>query len=233
MNISSIYKNGQYLQKNPTWHIEDSAWKAQLIVKILEKNGLKPKTICEVGCGAGEILNQLHRVLSEDIEFYGYEISPQAYALCEQRVKERLSFNLKDLLEEENAYFDVALAIDVVEHIEDYFSFLRRFRSKAVYKIFHIPLDLSVQAILRRHALLNVREKLGHLHYFTDELVFAALKYTGYQIKDYFFTAGAVEIPGRSFKRNIAKIPRKVLYSIDEQFSARLFGGFSLMVLAI
>ena len=51
-----IYTNGYYLEKNPTWHVEDSSWKAKNIIKMMKRNNIVPKTICEVGCGAGEIL---------------------------------------------------------------------------------------------------------------------------------------------------------------------------------
>jgi hypothetical protein len=37
------------------------------------------------------------------------------------------------------------MAIDVIEDMEDYFTFLRALHKKGTYKIFRIPLDLSVQ----------------------------------------------------------------------------------------
>jgi len=52
-------EKGNYLENNPTWHIEDSPWKAKQIFKMLNKNSINPKSIAEIGCGAGEILNQL------------------------------------------------------------------------------------------------------------------------------------------------------------------------------
>jgi hypothetical protein len=60
-----MYTQGEYLKKHPTWHVEDSPWKAEQIIKIMERNRLKPNSICEVGCGAGEILNQLYFKMSD------------------------------------------------------------------------------------------------------------------------------------------------------------------------
>ena len=41
---------------------------------------------------------------------------------------------------------ETALLMDtVLEHLEDYFGFLRKLKTRATYKVFHIPLDLSVQ----------------------------------------------------------------------------------------
>ena len=74
-----ITENSNYLEANPTWHTEDSPWKATQILKMIERNSLQPKTVVEIGCGAGEILNQLHqRIADKTIEFSGYEIAPDA-----------------------------------------------------------------------------------------------------------------------------------------------------------
>ena len=61
-----------------------------------------------------------------------------------KKTKKNLTFSNNDILKEKNKYFDIALIIDVIEHVEDYFYFLRKVKKKANYKIFHIPLDLSV-----------------------------------------------------------------------------------------
>ncbi len=37
--------DSNYLQANPTWHIEDSPWKATQILKMLDRNKLQPKSV--------------------------------------------------------------------------------------------------------------------------------------------------------------------------------------------
>ena len=54
MNSDEIYENGEYLKKNPTWDAEHSPAKAANIFKILQQNNISPKTLAEIGCGAGE-----------------------------------------------------------------------------------------------------------------------------------------------------------------------------------
>lgn len=226
-----IYTTGEYLERNPTWHVEDSLWKDKQIQKIIVNNKLHPSSICEVGCGAGEILNQLYLHMPDDVSFVGYEISPQAFELCQQRKKDRLHFHLKNLLEDEEAFFDIVLAIDVFEHVEDYLSFLRKLREKGVYKIFHIPLDLSVQTVLRGSPILKVRYNVGHLHYFTKETAMATLIDTGYEIIDYFYTGASIDLPAKSFKSLLARLPRKIIYNLSKDMAVRVLGGYSLMVL--
>jgi len=48
--------DGTYLAHNPTWDIEDSPLKASWVAYMISRNNPALKTICEVGCGAGEIL---------------------------------------------------------------------------------------------------------------------------------------------------------------------------------
>lgn len=123
--VDGIYSDGGYLTRNPSWHVEDSPWKARQIERILRQNAVNPRSIAEVGCGAGEILVQLQKAFPNS-ELSGFEVSPQAFALCQEREGERIHFHLKDLLEEQTAYFDVLLAIDVFEHIDDYLGFSSR-----------------------------------------------------------------------------------------------------------
>jgi cyclopropane fatty-acyl-phospholipid synthase-like methyltransferase len=226
-----LYTDGKYFELNPTWHIEDSAWKAQQIFKSIQRNHLNPNSVCEVGCGAGEVLSQLQHLMPRNCSFTGYEVSPQAFRLCEKRDKDRLKFRLTDALQDNEAYFDLVLAIDVFEHVEDYLSFLRELRKKGLHKIFHIPLDLSVQAVLRSTPIIKQRQTVGHKHHFTKDTALASLKETGYEIVDYFYTPYSFECRTRSFKRWLLGSSRKICYALNADLTVRIFGGWSLMVL--
>jgi len=228
--MSNIYQDGTYLDNNATWHIEDSPWKAKQILKIIDD--LELTSICEVGCGAGEILAQLYQQMPQIIQFHGYEISQQAFELCLQRKNKRIHFHLKDFFEDESTFFDLVLAIDVFEHIEDYMGFLRKLKDKGKYKIFHIPLDISVQAVLRSSPILKARESVGHIHYFTKETALATLRDSGYEIMAYFYTHGALELPNQDLKTSLFNLPRKLMFLLNKDWAVRILGGFSLMVLA-
>lgn len=224
-----IEENGEYLKNNPTWHVEDSPWKAKQIIKMLNRNPINPKTIAEIGCGAGEILNQLHLSMPNYVSYTGYDISSDAISLAKTREKERLEFKNENLLEI-NACFDLLLMIDVFEHVDDYLGFLKLSKNKAKNTIFHIPLDISAQGILRNN-LMSARYSVGHLHYFMKETAIATLVDSGYDIVDYFYTAGSLELPRKTLKSKIATLPRKLLFKSNEDLAVKLLGGFSLLVL--
>ena len=41
----NIYLDGEYLRKNPIWHVEESPFKVEQILKMMERNRLRPQTI--------------------------------------------------------------------------------------------------------------------------------------------------------------------------------------------
>ena len=231
--MKNMYTTGKYLENNPGWHTGDSAWKSQQILRMMTKHNVQPATVCEVGCGAGEILSRLHKEMPAS-QLIGYEISPQAYEFCAARQTDRLLFVLGDLLETQEKY-DLLLCIDVFEHIPNYLSFLERLRDHAGRFIFHIPLDLSLLTILRPNRLLKGRYGVGHLHLFTHELALAVLKDTGYEVIDSFFTAGGLELAKnqRQIRTVLANLPRRILGGFSPRFAARILGGYSLLVLAM
>ncbi|HUP30947.1 MAG TPA: methyltransferase domain-containing protein [Usitatibacter sp.] len=226
-----IYADGTYLRNNPEWHSGDSPWKAGHIKALLDRNGVAPATVCEVGCGAGEVLLSLGRLMPESTQFFGYDISPDAYGLCAAKSGANFKFRLANLLDEP-VHFDMVMAVDVFEHVEDYFGFLRKLRGKARYKVFHIPLDLSAFAVARREPLLHLWRQVGHIHQFTRDTAIAALEHTGYRIVDEAYTCGRTELPNQGWKTRLLKWPRKALHAVSPHLAARLLGGYSLLVIA-
>ncbi len=223
-------QDDEYLKMNPTWHVEDSQWKAKQIQMMLKRNPMQLKSIADVGCGAGEVLNQLYIILPNDVLFTGSDISKTAIKFAKPREKERLQFKHENFLITEERY-DLLLMMDVFEHIEDYLGFLRSCKNKAAYKIFHIPLDISVQAILRNKLLIS-RNSFEHLHYFTKETAIATLEDSGYTILDLFYTKASTDFPKRAIKSKITSRLRKLVFKLHKDTAVKLFGGYSLLVLA-
>ena len=233
MNSSDIYINGTYLNNNPDWGIKDAIWKAGIISQLLKKNNITPKEIIEVGCGAGEILNALSKDLGKNIKLKGYDISPQAIAMAKKLENENLNFYNEDITLAQNIHTQLLLMIDVLEHVDDYYNFLGALKNESEFFVFHIPLDLACRTILKPHVLMQQRNAVGHIHYFTKEMVQWALKDKGYTILDWTYTKPVIDVdPPDSFKRRIKKILRNISFSINKDLSAKLWGGYSMMILA-
>jgi SAM-dependent methyltransferase len=236
--MESIYKTGEYLEHNRDWHTEDSAWKADQIAGAIERHNVAHARVCDVGCGAGEVMRQLADRYPAS-QFTGYDLSPQAYEMARQRETANCHFVLGSALEESG--FDLALAIDVFEHIEDCYDFLRRMKRIATWKIFHIPLDMSVLAVAVNNQMWSRRE-VGHLHYFSKETALATLSDCGYEIVGHQFTNSQglnwqnLTVGGRTGRKLtkllVLGLPRLVLTTVSPALSARFLGGLSLLVVA-
>lgn len=225
------YVDGTYLQQNPGWHVADSPWKVRQILGILTRNRIVPKTIYEVGCGAGELLRLLQQSLDPACELWGADVSPQAMELCQRRANDRLHFALLGNPSWEGTVFDLVMAIDVLAHVEDYRGFLRDLKALGTYKLMHIPLDVSMQHILREKSMIRRREEHPHLHYFSKRTAMFALADTGFEIIDWCYTPRMIDIPGHTGGKML-RLPRRVLFAIHPDFAVNVLGGFSLMVLA-
>ncbi|MFH1810076.1 MAG: methyltransferase domain-containing protein [Pseudomonadota bacterium] len=226
------YLDGTYLKHNPTWHAEDADWKAAQIAALLTKHDLAPAHVVEVGCGSGQVLRALQAQLAPETLFTGYEISTDAIALARHCEGERLRV-VEGELTADAGLSDLLLFIDVIEHVEDVFGFLRQHRKRARHLVLHVPLDLSVQTVLRASPLVDQRRRVGHLHAFTRETLLALLEDVGLQVVDWRYTRGSIELP--HYQVGLARWlrwPRRLLAAVDEDVAARVLGGFSMLVLA-
>jgi hypothetical protein len=78
-----------------------------------------------------------------------------------------------------------------------------------------------------------VRNKVGHIHYFTKQLALSLLRESGYKIVDARYTQAAFTAPIRSWKTLIVRPLRRVMQVIfGKDRVVRLLGGETLMVLA-
>lgn len=223
MGIADRYTGDAYVTSNPDWHMADSPWKADQILAMLR--GEQVETVCEVGCGAGEILRQLHDRMPATRRLVGFEIAEVPLAMAAERATERLSFKLMDAADDDEV-FDLMLIMDVIEHVLDPISFLRNLRFKAKRTILHVPLDLSVQSVIRPGKLMTWRERVGHIHYFTPETAIATVRDAGYVIRGHVFTR-SFDLEATTVKSRLARVPRRLL---PEAITVRLLGGYAILI---
>jgi trans-aconitate methyltransferase len=215
---------------NPSWHEEDADWKAGKIIELLRRAGEDPpRRVAEVGCGTGGILRCLQEALPEATTLSGYDIAPDAIGRARRHANARLAFFCEDITRTSER-FDLLLCIDVFEHVEDPFAFLRAIRRLAPKVVFNIPLEMHVAGILIDHQLWT-RRQFGHLHYYTAALAEETLRECGYSILARDYPSRLLDRP-RTASEWIFWLPRKIGAMIDPELSARIFGGTSLLVLA-
>lgn len=226
------YLTPEYFERNPSWDIEDAPWKAGIVAAVLARNGIQPSSVCEAGCGSGGCLAELRKTYPE-AELSGFDIAPNAAQFWAQYEALNIHFEVSDILQKSAFKCEVLMMLDVIEHLADPHDFLAKLHGKANYYIFHIPLDLSAMSVFRETPLLYVRNKVGHIHYFTKQLALSLLRESGYAIIDESYTHATFTAPTRSWKTLIARPFRRVINALmGKDRGVRLLGGETLMVLA-
>jgi cyclopropane fatty-acyl-phospholipid synthase-like methyltransferase len=224
----TMYRDGRYLEvTGGTWDLCDSPFKAAEVLRMLSKHNIQPSTVCDIGCGAGGVLREMQQALPPNVQFTGYDVSPQALEISKQFVNERCRFLLDNPFTDGLVY-DVALALDVFEHVEDCFGFLRQMKTKARHKIYHIPLEVHASAALRGiHSW-----PAGHLHQFNRETALKTIEHSDQEVLDWWFTGPAFS-EYLNLRSRLTHLVRKPLAALaGKKFSARLLGGYSLLVLS-
>ena len=230
------YTDGTYLDKVPDWHAGNSPWKASKVFEMIERNHLSLNSICDVGCGAGQVLVELQKHTDNNVMLTGYDISPHAIKIAKLNENAHLKFHNDDFLNNGETSPDLILLLDVFEHVPDYLGFLDALKKKAAWIIFHIPLDMGARTVLRKsNYMLHMRQKYGHLHYFSKETALATLSDVGYDVQDCFYTDDC-EISGGNYIQNLrVRInyqARKSIFSFNPDLAVSIFSSFNLMVLA-
>jgi len=221
------YSDGSYLSTHPEWHSERAPWKAEIIVEMLRRNEISPSSIIDVGCGTGQVLHHVSTALPSLVSAIGLEPSPDApNQIPPGSIAKRQPIALCD----STAMADVAMLIDVLEHVEDYYTILRQLGERSRFLVLHVPLELTVMAALRPSVLRKTRTAVGHIHTFSRSTLLWTLEDTGFRVLDQQVTGAAFEGPDRS-PRKPQVFVRRAVNAVSPMTVERILGGCSLMVL--
>lgn len=226
---NSIYTDGTYKKNNPDWHESDSKWKAGKILKLLKKNNINPTSICDVGCGSGGVLFELKKSLKNAKELLGIDISQEAIKIAKKKESSKLKFLVAEFPAKK---YDLTMAIDVIEHLENYATLLNKLRPNSNLVVLHIPVDISVHSTLKKTFYSYAISTVGHLHFFTKESLIPILEHYGFEILDYNFTAGGIERISGTLSSRIGKFVRIISKIFGENIGSKIMGGYSLLILA-
>ena len=135
-----------------------------------------------------------------------------------------ISFSNEDILKKDfEKKFDLIIAADVIEHIEDSFNFLKLLRNKSKYFLFNIPLEMSLLSLLRQNKLFNNSYKsVGHLHFFSKKSALIALEHNGYKVLNLSYSKNRIKHftkNSMSLKRMLAVAPQYLIDLISEDLS--------------
>lgn len=235
--ISNQYVTGEYGARCPSWHKEDSEWKAGQLMQSIppdfwDQVGGDPVRLVDIGCGAGAVLGHVCRSLSsmgKKVRGIGIDIADEARTHARQDWPE-LTFRQQSIHELDEP-FDIGLLMDVVEHVENPWQLIRDAKKRCRYLIFHIPLDDNLLTEIANLYAYKA-ESMGHIQFYTRRKALWLLESSGLEVLSHRFTlAFRVESSlALSFRHKLLSYPRRFLALVNPAACARWLGGLSLMV---
>ena len=203
-NIRDLYSGDKYIKKNPSLHEEDSEWKIGKIIPLIDML-IKEKYInineinlLDVGGGAGlilrEISNYIEKCYNIHVNKYALDLSPGMLA-----VQEKNNPNARLLNEDicrtslKNKEIDIALMIDVIEHIPSSAKALKELRRISRFAIFKVPLEDSLISnawnfLKQGKPRQNAIDTIGHINVYNPITLKCQIEQNGGTILNSFFT---------------------------------------------
>lgn len=232
-----------YAAHNPSWHLEDSAWKARKILRVIPAEIIgslaSPVMIVDIGCGAGRILKLVAGAFQEqglEVIAEGFDVSPVplraargeypgAQFHCEAFDKARYSGN--------NRHPAFSLLIDILEHLDDPQTLLKEVGQVSDYVICHIPLEDNLM-VNSRGLRKRFKRTVKHVAFYDEKTARSLFTDSGFTVINSMYTCLDYDADYRfeSAGRRILLQPlRRFFFGRFPRFTARVLGNVSLLAL--
>jgi SAM-dependent methyltransferase len=173
------------LQEEARWLEYGAQGKTDSVELLLQREGLRPKTILEIGCGPGAILRELQRRgIGEALFGVDYSESAIEYAAS---LSSGISYSQADVTAEDltlpREHFDVVIVSHVIEHLEKPEPFLRALRRISFDAlIVEVPLEDLWASRLKAKFRDRRMNRAGHVQFFTQRSFTDLLHSAGYEV---------------------------------------------------
>ena len=161
------------------WRALGARSKAEHVVALCGRAGLRPRTLVEIGCGDGALLAELGaRGLAPALD--GFELSPPAAEIARERsvpgARRIEAFDGEEVPAEDGAY-DLAILSHVLEHVPEPMSLLREAARVATAVLVEVPLEDNRSA--RREEKRAEAARIGHIQFFDRAAVHSLVRVAG------------------------------------------------------
>lgn len=249
--VTRFYTTNDYISKNPSLHEEDSGWKVTKLVPLVDSFLARQQenevVLLDVGGGAGailsEIANRIRQHPNTGVRKYALDLSPGALEIQRARNPDIVKAVCEDIRETSFAdkEIDLALMIDVLEHVPDPFRALVELKRIAKFVIFKVPIENtlwtrmadSVRGAKRKEEILA---SVGHINFYTPhELRSQIERHTG-QILEFRFANTFQPLRSTKLYSELGPLQRvpfivgPTLFSISPSLCVRIFVDSALVL---
>lgn len=227
--MTKHYTDGSYWANREGFRSE---YKVPLILAAIEQAGVKlddSTRVLEVGCGNGAFLWPFSDVLAESgirPRLEGIDIAANAITEAQQSAGENPPVFACTTLESHESNYDVALLIDVVEHVPCPVDFLTSVRRVAPLMFLHLPIEHSFLHLVTRRPTASYHA-YRHIHFFSLETARLLVEDAGWRIRHVRHSAADVatlRLPAGMLLR-IGRFARYLAYKAMPSCTALAAGG--------
>ena len=251
-HIADFYRTDEYIRKNPSLHEEDSPWKVVKIIPLIDRFiGCVHKghiNVLDVGGGAGLILAEISSYIEKNHQInvgkYALDLSPGMLEIQKQRnpsIKQALNEDIRctSLHDKE---IDLALLIDLLEHVPNPVDALEEIKRISSYAIFKVPLDNCLinsiwNFIKRGEPRRQGIETVGHVNWYTySDLKNQIEKHTGQVLVSYFTNVHEYYLNSPYYKGRLSRKSRLLYlagactFRFSPRLAAFLFNDFAMFL---
>jgi SAM-dependent methyltransferase len=221
-----------YLKNNPDLGVQDIPLKFECFQRLMRDAGIHPKSILDVGCGSGMLLDKAGAFMSAGL-LIGCDVSFNIIKKYRRGNISRIAADaLKIPLRDKSV--DFAYCADLLEHVLDPLECLREMRRVCGRIAVFAPLESglisdphnSYRTFFKKMTNL---EQFGHIHRFAEKDIFALLEKAGLRPRKFIVRRLPIfkaKTPGGRFY----EIIQRLLSLLPEGVYRRLYGASYLGV---
>lgn len=192
------------LERSYWWHQH----RVRMAVQFFKSTGLTKPSVLDIGCGTGGFMQQFAEMVDAS-STVGIETSPLGLKACREKGLDVLDQDLMDPLVLPREDFDIATAMDVLEHLPD---------ERPALQLVHKNLKPRGRFIISVPALPSMwsswDEHLNHFRRYTVPTLRSVLEEEGFEIECITYGFGFALIPaklrrlmGEEYDQNTCEFP--------------------------
>jgi len=178
----------------------------RMILPLLPKEAIK---ILDTGCGDGYLVNQLRK---KGLDAVGIDLSNERVSYARKRYGNHFGVSSIYELKFEDNYFDLSIASEVIEHLEDPAKALKELKRISKKIILTFPYKEKLIKEVCPHCLKRFYRS-GHIQYFDQERIEKLIKQNNLRI---IKTKKVAYYPFINFPFLIAWMINKILEILDK-----------------
>jgi SAM-dependent methyltransferase len=164
------------------WRALSARTKAEHVVALLDRTGVRPERLVEIGCGGGALLAALAaRDVAPRLE--GFDLSEAAIAIARSHALPGVRFEVFNgaRLPVADGAYDVAVLSHVLEHVREPAALLAEAARVAPWVLAEVPLERNRSAA--RPAKRAEAARIGHIQFFDRGAIRALVAGAGLEIR--------------------------------------------------